>query len=129
MTSHKKINTRYHEIWIDETGVLRVVTTESCEVDLEEAMACFAVYEKLGCKENRTVQLLDARVGVTITKEARDYAAKRGPFYFMASAIISDSLTTRLMVNFFVKLYPDTVPFKMFSNEADALKWLNQHRP
>lgn len=123
-----KIRTPFNEIWFDAEGILHVRATEQGEIDLDEVKACFEVYEKLGCRQNKVLQLMDARIGLTIAKEARDYAAREGVNYFIASAIVSDSLSVRLVVNFFNMFYKHKVPFKLFRNEKEALKWLRKFR-
>jgi hypothetical protein len=123
-----KINTPNNEIWLDTRGILHVRATEQGEIDLDEVKACFAVYEKLGCREKKVLQLVDARVGLTMSKEARDFVAKEGVNYFIASAVVSDSLSVRLVINFFNFFYKHKVPLRLFRNEEEALKWLRKFR-
>lgn len=124
----EKISTPFNEIWFDAQGILHVRATEQGEIDLDEVKCCFAVYEQLGCRQKKVLQLMDARVGLTMSKEARDFVAKEGVNYFIASAIVSDSLSVRLVVNFFNLFYKHKVPFRLFRNEEEALKWLGKHR-
>lgn len=67
--------------------------------------------------------MIDAR-DFSITPEARSYAAAMGKDYFIAAAIISDSLAVRIVMNFFNAFYKPTVPLKMFATEEAARKWL-----
>jgi hypothetical protein len=128
MLQAEKIRTKKNVIWIDEEGILRVAPNEGAELDLEEAMACFDVYRQLGCRENKVLQLMDGRGGLSATPEARDYAAEHGKEYFIASAIVSSSLPVRIIVNFFNAFYKHEVPFKMFSTEEEALRWLRKFK-
>lgn len=123
-------NTGKSDIWIDERGILHLHLHENIELDLEEAKKCFKIYEELGCKRNKVLQIMDAGKGnPTVTKAARDYAAEMGKEYFIASAIISKSLAVRMMVNFFNSFYKGHgVPFKLFPNEEEAVKWLETFR-
>lgn len=116
--------TKLNDIWIDDEGILWIASTELGELDLEEAKACFEIYKKLGCDKKKVLQLMDMRNSLTITKEARDYAATQGKKYFIASACVSESLAVRLIVNFFSKLYKNNVPFKMFGDIESAKIWL-----
>lgn len=112
------------EIWIDDEGILILKPDESAELDLEEVKACFEAYQKLGIgPHNKVLELIDARDG-SMTNEARAFAAKNGVDYFIAAAIISDSLAVRLVVNFFNSFYSQLVPFKMFATEEAARNWL-----
>ncbi len=124
MVTVKKIKTKLNEIWIDDEGFLILKPQKGAELDLDEVKACFEAYKDLGIgTHNKVMELIDARDG-SMTMEARTYAAEVGRDYFVAAAIISDSLAVRLVVNFFNKLYTNGVPFKMFSTEEEGRKWL-----
>lgn len=124
----QKIKTRYNEIWQDDEGFLWVRATEVTEIDLEEVKACFEAYAEMGIDQEKVLQVMDVRNSITVTREARDYAARHGHRFFIASAVISNSLSVRLIVNFFNFLYPKKVPLKMFGSEDEALKWLRKFR-
>ncbi len=124
MVAISKIKTKLNEIWIDDEGFLVLKPVEGAELDLEEVKACFAAYRELGVgPNNKVLELIDARDGA-MTNEARTYAAKIGKDYFIAAAIISDSLAVRMVVNFFNSFYTQIVPFKMFATEDEARQWL-----
>lgn len=126
MVTVKKIKTKLNEIWIDDEGFLNLKPMEGAELDLDldEVKACFEAYKDLGVgTHNKVLELIDARDG-SMTMEARTYAAEVGRDYFIAAAIISNSLAVRLVVNFFNKFYTNVVPFKMFATEDEARKWL-----
>ena len=128
MVSVGKIRTKMNEIWIDEEGILILKPDDGAELDLEEVKACFEAYKKLGVgPHNKVLELIDARDG-SMTGEARAFAAKNGVDYFVAAAIISDSLAVRLVVNFFNSFYSQLVPFKMFASEEAARQWLRTFR-
>ena len=72
--------------------------------------------------------LVDSRGLFNITKEARDYAAEdRHAELSIAMALVSDSLPTKLMMNFFIKFNRPKTPTKMFTDVDKALEWLNIH--
>lgn len=113
-----------NEIWIDDEGFLILKPKEGVELDLDEVKACFEAYKSLGVgPHNKVLEIIDARDG-SMTSEARTFAADNGKDFFIASAIISDSLAVRMVVNFFNTFYSQVVPFKMFSTEEAARKWL-----
>ena len=124
MDNNNKFQTAMNEIWLDDEGILWLMPIESGEIDLEEAKACFKIYKSMGCDKKKVLQLMDMRNSVTISKDARDFAAKEGNNYFIASAIVSNTLAVRIMVNFFNKFYKPEVPFKLFGDIESALKWL-----
>lgn len=117
-----------NDIWIDDEFFLILKPQEGVEIDLEEVKNCFEAYKTLGIgPHNKVLELIDARDG-SMTAEARTYAAQHGKDYFIAAAIISDSLAVRLVVNFFNSFYQQIVPFKMFPDEESARKWLRTFR-
>lgn len=129
LTKSEIIKTKTSEIWIDERDVLRVNILEGSELNLEEVVTCFDSYRELGCGENNKVlQLMDARVNCTMTKEAREYVAKQAKDFFIASAVVTDNLVVRLIANFITKFYKLEVPFKIFDTEEKAWEWLLRFR-
>jgi hypothetical protein len=123
-----KWKTPNSEIWIDAEGVLCFKVQAEAELELEEIKTCFEIYRKLGCAENKVLQLMYAGDEASMTREARDYAAAQGHQFFIASAIISTSLAIRIVVNFFNTFYNNPIPFKMFSTEEEARDWLYSFR-
>lgn len=130
MQATKKINTRNNEIWIDEEGLLRLkLTSKEVEMELDEVKECFEAYKTLGCgPHNKVLQLIDFSGEGSMTHEARTYVAETGKHFFIASAIVNNSLAVRLIVNFFNTFYSHPVPFKMFACETDARAWLMTYR-
>ncbi len=122
------IKTKKTSIWVDELGILHVKPIDGAEIDLEEVRACFQVYESLGCKENKMLQILDGRNSFVLTEEARSFVSSVGKNYFIASAALGNSLPIRLMVNFFNRFYKHDVPFKLFGTEEAAIEWLLKFR-
>ena len=123
------IKTRTSEIWVDENDVLRVKVIEGAELTYEEVKKCFEIYSELGCGKNgKALQIMDARANCTMNKEGRDYAAKVSSDFFIASAVITNNLPVKLIVNFFNSFYKTGVPLKIFSSEAKALEWLLKYR-
>lgn len=128
MVQAQKISTGKSDIWIDEEGILRLYPVEGEEIDLEEAKRCFQIYRQLGCCENKRPQLIITKGSSALTAEARNYAAKHGQDCFTASAVVSNSLAIRFLVNFFNSFYKSPIPFRMFKTEEEALEWLRGFR-
>ena len=120
-----KINTKHSEIWVDDEGFLVLNMEDGIEMDLEEVTAAFEAYAQLGYgKGKKTLQLMIAKESATMPPEARKYVAEHGKHFFIASALVGQSLAIRLLVNFFNTFYKHDVPFRMFENEEAARKWL-----
>lgn len=45
-----------------------------------------------------------------------------------AVAVIIQSKTHRILYNFFTSIYKDPSPTRLFTDEAEALKWLQQYK-
>lgn len=130
MVGSDRIFSRTAEIWLDKERILHVRLLKDAEVELADVDENFEIYRKLGCEDNKVLQLLEAETVFLFSAEARARAAKLGGRFFIASAIISKSLGTRLIVNFFLRFNKPDVPFKMFPDEESALAWLRsfQHK-
>jgi hypothetical protein len=121
----KNFRTEISDIRIDEEGILVLEFLKEGEVDLEEVRNCFNAYSEMGIgPNNKILQLIIAKHHSLPNTEARDLAAEQGKNFFIASAVVSNSIAIRLIVNFFNSFYRSTVPFKMFGDEVSARKWL-----
>lgn len=118
------IRTKMSEICLCKNGILKVTIVKEDEVDLEEVQKCFAIYKELGCDKKKVLQLMNFNVPALISKEAREYIDEHAVNYFIASAMVTQSLAVRLIINFCMKFFRNKIPLKLFSNEKDALKWL-----
>lgn len=116
------------DVWLNERGILYVKIKEDAEISDTDANELFAAYEKLGCKQNKVLQIIDARSGGTITPEGREVSVKNSKDYFIASAVISNNLAVKLIVNFFNSFYKYEVPLKIFKTEEEGLNWLDQFK-
>lgn len=118
--------TKFTEIFLDNNGILWLRPDPDADLDLEEVMACFDIYMKMGInKDNKVLQIIDVKQNASMSREGRQYAADHGQEFFYASAIVSNNLSVRILVNFFNLIYKSQiVPFKMFGNEESAKRWL-----
>jgi hypothetical protein len=119
-----KIRTKINEKWVDENGILWIKVIEGASIDLPNLMEDASVNDSLtGGK--KALALYDARNFFTITPEARDYV-NSGILDIsrIATAVVTDKLGARLIVNFVMRVRKPKTPLKMFKNEEDALQWL-----
>jgi len=73
----------------------------------------------------KVLTLVDIRNLWQADKDARAKAATPEMIdHNIALAILSDSLPTRIIGNFYMKFNKPNVPTKMFDSEAEALQWL-----
>ena len=102
---------------------------DNIEVDIDDAKELVDEVLRLtkGCQ---FVILADARdIFSSITHEARKYIAEHVELnkYNTAQAILANNTPIRLLVNFYLSFYDRTNPGKIFRDEKNADKWLNNY--
>jgi len=85
---------------------------------------------RLEFQEYKPVVALIYNQGVLkMEKKAREYFASRESTEgIIAAAFVVDSPFTSFMANFFVSVNKPRMPVRIFTNEKDALKWLQKFR-
>lgn len=125
---NKKIISDKDEIWMDKDSIARITVLEGHEFDESDINRQFQSYRTLGISESNTRPIVvDARHGFTIGKEVRDRMAKDTKLLFSAAAVIGNSLSTRIIINFLNSFYDFGLPIKLFDNEQDALIWARRY--
>lgn len=120
----KVIRTKINEKYVDTEGILRIKVIEGAHIDLPSLKEDGAVNMAL-TNNKKALALYDSRAFFTIEPEAREYLRSGivDPTR-IATAVLTDRLATRLLVNFFVRFNKPKTPMKMFTCEIQALKWL-----
>lgn len=105
-------------------GYLYIAFKKDAEVELEHVIANKEAREKI--QQGKKILVLgDIRKVWHISKAAQDYlASKEVTNLNIAMAILTSSLMTALLANFFIKFKKPATPTKMFNNEEKAIKWL-----
>ncbi len=112
-------------IWKDNNNIVRIKLNDGFEFNEIDVQRHFDSYAKLGVgTHNKALLLADASVTFVMTKEARDLSEKMAKNYFTAAAIISNSVATRLLINFLNALYDFGIQINMFSTEERATEWI-----
>jgi len=120
----KKIKTKINEKWVDENGVLWIKVIDGASIDLENLIEDASVNDSL-TDGKKALALYDARNFFTITPEASDYV-QSGILDTsrIATAVVTNKLAARLLVNVIMLVKKPKTPLKMFNNEQSALQWL-----
>lgn len=75
---------------------------------------------------NKIIVFADLRKVRTISKEARDYLSQgKAVENVIAAALLANSISARLIFNFFLNFNKPPLPIKLFQTREEALKWLN----
>jgi len=127
VTTSDKVISNKESIWLDENSYARINPKNGAEFDEADVERHFGIYLKLGLDiKKRQPLLVDATCDFEMTKGGRELSAKKAREYFTVIAVISNSFTTRLLINFLNSFYSFGIPLKMFANEDDAMKWLKE---
>jgi|TARA_R110000787_G_scaffold127432_1_gene238871 hypothetical protein len=103
---------------------LYIAFKKDAEIELEHVIANKEAREKIQ-QGKKMLVLGDIRYMWHISKAAQDYlASKEVTSLNIAMAILTSSLMTVLLANFFIKFKQPATPTKMFKNEEKAIKWL-----
>lgn len=109
-----------------EDDVLYIIFKDGVSVDVDEMEE--SKNARIVLQQGKSMKVLvDSRGLFQITKEARAYAAEHGEMS-IAMTILSDSLGTRLLTNFFIKHNKPSTPTKMFTSKEKALEWLAEFK-
>jgi hypothetical protein len=121
-----KIITRTAEITYEaNTRILKLKILEGAEIELEDALQNHEA-SKILTKGDKFLVLVDARVSVSVSREARAYAAApKEDDGSIASAFIITSTANKLIGNFYINVNKPEVPTKIFSTEEKAIEWLD----
>jgi len=104
--------------------IVYVTFKDDCNLDIDLQMRLLNHYNDI--TENKLMLFVFmAAENVSITKEARDNAVKIEDISMIgASAVIATSLPYKLIANFYLRFNKPKRPFKVFSEEEEAVKWL-----
>lgn len=112
------------DLYIINPGIVVSEYKADFELDLDFAKE---VNRQIGILTNGKAmpQLFIACPGLTVTKEVREWGVtKTANQYTLASAIVCNLLSHRIIGNFLIKVQKPPRPTKMFSNYVDAVEWL-----
>ena len=127
MSEITKIETSIGTHYI-ENDVLYIIFKDGADVDLEGILE--SKQARIDLQKDQTMKVLvDLRGLFHISKEAREIAAEdQHTDMSIAMALVSSSLGTRMISNFFIKINKPKSPTKMFTNMDKALLWLNEFK-
>ena len=116
------IETSIGKMWLDEEGIIRVKMNAGSVIELEEVKEVVAARSTLSKGKKRPL-LVDIRALRSVSAEARSYFAGEEEAVCAIAGIIGSPLS-RIISNFFLGLNKPSYPFKLFTSEEEALKWL-----
>lgn len=109
-------------------GIIHVAYNDGAEIGIEAQRELHLAFLRItnGIKHPF---LFYTRGSFWMSKDAREYERKiESQQPFLAVACVAQDLGTRLLADFYGKFYKPEIPYKVFSSETEALKWLQSFR-
>ena len=108
-----------------ENDILHIIFNDGVDVDVDEMLESKKV--RIALQKGRPMKVLVDVCGLFhISKNAKEIAAEEeNAKMSIAMAIVSSSLGTKIISNFFIKLNNPHIPTKMFNSKEKAMEWLN----
>lgn len=121
------IETRVYRNWLGEDGIIyNIIFLHNAEVNKEDIAMSIAAITKLVRGVKRPV-LSDIRNLKEVDREGRQLgAAEEAARNILALAILISSPVSRAIGNIFLKINRPQFPTRLFTSEADAVKWLKE---
>jgi len=120
----ERVKTRTAEFWKDEHGIFWIKLLPVVEIDAEDILDNLLVTRNLTGGEPH-LKILDSRTKWKMTPEAETIFKKADtPDKTMARAVLTHSVTDKLIKGFLLALYKPSVPLKFFTSENEAIEWL-----
>ena len=110
-----------------ENGIVIGIFTKGNIVDLPTAVKM--VNERLEFQNGVDYPIMICLNGLKFaSSEARNYMQKEGLKGLKAGAFIVTNPVEKVIMNFLLYVSPPSIPARMFTNEKDALEWLEQYK-
>lgn len=124
----KEFDTNVSHIELRADGIVRIIMKDNVEVDIIESRKIFDIVSSFATKKELLVLVVGSKEA-TITKEAREFAGSdEASSVTIAEAIVTTSLSQKLIVNFLLNFFRPKREMKLFSNEHEALIWLYEFK-
>lgn len=99
---------------------------EDAEISIESMKEQYEAQDRLVGYDDYAV-LIDVRKNTSAPPETRTFMANYNPPKRKATALITNFiLAAQLVANFYIKFHKPKTPTKIFSDNEEAIKWLNE---
>lgn len=120
-----KIETNAYLISLRDDGITLFEVRDIEELSVEDIKLANEAAYKLS-EEKPTLNLVILNKFIVTSPEVRAYAASAiACKNKIADAFVIRSVALKIVANFYLRFNKPAVPSKNFSNEIDAVKWLN----
>lgn len=109
-----------------EKDIILIKLHEGAEIDVEDSKEMLKASWQL-TNNNKYYVIIDARVSMTATKEAREWGSTDEPHKLMlAQAFVVNSTANKLVGNFIIQFHKPKAKTKLFSDVENALNWIKE---
>lgn len=119
---------RVYSTWMGEDGIARSVVKKDAEINLDDAIANSKAVNDL-FRQKKFPLLVNTTNVKSMSREARKYLSVNDrSTHITAFAVVVGSYLSMIIVNFFFKFNKTGVPAKMFTDELEAITWLEKFK-
>lgn len=120
----KQVKINEATITLRMDGIVHVLFHKGVTLDLPLQMLLLNIYNEITDRQKHPF-LFEAFEDVHVTKEARDNAIRiESESPGSAYAVVAESMTYRLLANFYLNIRKPKSPYKVFANKDEAILWL-----
>lgn len=124
-TSDAVFSNEKYEIFILSKNLFKLKPRENAELDVNDGIEIRKAFLILS-EGAKWAVLVDGTNFFSTTGELRQLSASEEyTILRLALAIVTKSMATKIIGNFFIKVNKPASPTKLFSNEKLAIEWLN----
>ncbi len=99
------------------------------KLKIDKNIAIEIVKTRMGFTEGKSYPQLIQDMGViSIDREAREYFSSEGIMGITAGAFLLNSVFSKFLGNFYLKITRPPIPTKIFTDKAKALEWLGKFK-
>ena len=118
------INTKKGTLTLVERGIVKFLLKKNIEWDLEDAKETNVANLELNKGQKFCMYMNTSRFFIP-TKEAQVFvASKECTDYRIGVAFITKNIGLQLFASLYIKFFKSKSPARLFSNEAEAFKWM-----
>ena len=125
-TENKTIETKIASLSLGEGGILKLTIDYKNDLTIHDVKELIAAKITI-TREERVAVLVNSINYKIPSRETRIYIAGEGVARMVkAMAFLITNPVTRIGANFFMKINKPRFPFKIFTDEKEAIEWLKR---
>jgi hypothetical protein len=105
--------------------IFRYIAINNCTLDIDTLEKMTKIGDTW-CQERLCGNLIDIRNMLFIDSKTRAYAAAQYRPHVAGTAIVIDSKISSYFANIYLKFSQPKVPTRLFTNEDEAVRWLQE---